>query len=73
MMSTDAKMKSDVKMKLDFDCIQEDGDMGTADALRRIQPKLKVCAFLRYFVDHCMVYFLPLRFIPAILNNFLEN
>ncbi|CAG5896728.1 unnamed protein product [Menidia menidia] len=41
MMSTDSKMKVDVKMKLDVVCIQEDGDMGTADALRHIQQKIK--------------------------------
>uniref|UniRef100_A0A665UI11 Translation initiation factor eIF2B subunit gamma n=1 Tax=Echeneis naucrates TaxID=173247 RepID=A0A665UI11_ECHNA len=42
MMSTDPKMKLEpVKMKLDVVCIQEDGDMGTADALRHIQPKIK--------------------------------
>ncbi|KAK5859950.1 hypothetical protein PBY51_021465 [Eleginops maclovinus] len=41
MMSTDPKMKPDVKMKLDVVCIQEDGDMGTADALRHIQQKIK--------------------------------
>uniref|UniRef100_A0A3P8SH01 Translation initiation factor eIF2B subunit gamma n=1 Tax=Amphiprion percula TaxID=161767 RepID=A0A3P8SH01_AMPPE len=41
MMSTDPKMKVDVKMKLDVVCIQEDGDMGTADALRHIQQKIK--------------------------------
>ncbi|XP_037315026.2 translation initiation factor eIF-2B subunit gamma [Pungitius pungitius] len=40
MMSTDPKMK-DVKIKLDVVCIQEDGDMGTADALRHIQQKIK--------------------------------
>ncbi|XP_039877707.1 translation initiation factor eIF-2B subunit gamma [Simochromis diagramma] len=39
-MSTDLKIK-DVKMKLDVVSIQEDGDMGTADALRHIQPKIK--------------------------------
>lgn len=42
MMSTDLKLKMDVKMKLDFVCIPEDEDMGTADALRHIQPKIKV-------------------------------
>uniref|UniRef100_A0A3Q1GKM0 Translation initiation factor eIF2B subunit gamma n=1 Tax=Acanthochromis polyacanthus TaxID=80966 RepID=A0A3Q1GKM0_9TELE len=41
MMSTDPKIKGDVKMKLDVVCIQEDGDMGTADALRHIQQKIK--------------------------------
>uniref|UniRef100_A0A3P8WDY9 Translation initiation factor eIF2B subunit gamma n=1 Tax=Cynoglossus semilaevis TaxID=244447 RepID=A0A3P8WDY9_CYNSE len=41
MMSTDPKMKLDVKIKLDIVCIHEDGDMGTADALRHIQPKIK--------------------------------
>lgn len=41
MMSTDLKMKMDVKMKLDVVCIQEDADMGTADALRHIQQKIK--------------------------------
>jgi len=41
MMSTDQKMKLEVKMKLDVECIQEDGDMGTADALRHIQHKIK--------------------------------
>ncbi|XP_010766659.1 translation initiation factor eIF-2B subunit gamma-like [Notothenia coriiceps] len=41
MMSTDPKIKQDVKMKLDWVCIQEDGDMGTADALRHIHSKIK--------------------------------
>ncbi|XP_054616700.1 translation initiation factor eIF-2B subunit gamma [Dunckerocampus dactyliophorus] len=41
MMSTDPKLKMEVKMKLDVVCIQEDGDMGTADALRHIQQKIK--------------------------------
>ncbi|XP_053294627.1 translation initiation factor eIF-2B subunit gamma [Pleuronectes platessa] len=40
MMSTDQKIK-EVKMKLDVVCIQEDGDMGTADALRHISQKIK--------------------------------
>lgn len=44
MMSTDPKIKMDIKMKLDIVSIQEDGDMGTADALRHIQQKIKVCA-----------------------------
>lgn len=43
MMSADPKMKLETKMKLDVVCIQEDGDMGTADALRHIQQKIKVC------------------------------
>lgn len=47
MMSTDPKMKLEpIKMKLDVVCIQEDGDMGTADALRHIQQKIKVCGDL---------------------------
>ncbi|XP_075877454.1 translation initiation factor eIF2B subunit gamma [Nelusetta ayraudi] len=41
MMSTDPKMKSDLKLKLDVVSDQEDGDMGTADALRHIQRKIK--------------------------------
>uniref|UniRef100_A0A673YQ81 Translation initiation factor eIF2B subunit gamma n=1 Tax=Salmo trutta TaxID=8032 RepID=A0A673YQ81_SALTR len=41
MISTDPKVKLDVKMKLDLVCIQEDADMGTADALRHIQQKVK--------------------------------
>ncbi|XP_030016912.1 translation initiation factor eIF2B subunit gamma [Sphaeramia orbicularis] len=41
MMSADPKIKHEVKMKLDVVCIQEDGDMGTADALRHIQQKIK--------------------------------
>ncbi|KAJ8011969.1 hypothetical protein DPEC_G00063840 [Dallia pectoralis] len=41
MISTDSRMKLDVKMKLDVVCIQEDADMGTADALRHIQQKIK--------------------------------
>uniref|UniRef100_A0A8C5D048 Translation initiation factor eIF2B subunit gamma n=1 Tax=Gadus morhua TaxID=8049 RepID=A0A8C5D048_GADMO len=41
MMSTDPKMKLEVKMKLDVVCIPEDTDMGTADALRHIQQKIK--------------------------------
>lgn len=40
-MSSDPKIKLDVKMKLDVVCIQEDSDMGTADALRHIQQKIK--------------------------------
>uniref|UniRef100_A0A3B4APG6 Translation initiation factor eIF2B subunit gamma n=1 Tax=Periophthalmus magnuspinnatus TaxID=409849 RepID=A0A3B4APG6_9GOBI len=40
MMSTDPKIK-EVRMKLDVVCIQEDGDMGTADTLRHIQQKIK--------------------------------
>lgn len=47
-MSTDLKIK-DVKMKLDVVSIQEDGDMGTADALRHIQPKIKVRMYLWVF------------------------
>uniref|UniRef100_A0A8C7PLW5 Translation initiation factor eIF2B subunit gamma n=1 Tax=Oncorhynchus mykiss TaxID=8022 RepID=A0A8C7PLW5_ONCMY len=41
MISTDPKTKLDVKMKLDIVCFQEDADMGTADALRHIQQKIK--------------------------------
>lgn len=41
MMSADNNMKLDVKMKLDVVCIPEDLDMGTADALRYIQQKIK--------------------------------
>uniref|UniRef100_A0A3P8ZX74 Translation initiation factor eIF2B subunit gamma n=1 Tax=Esox lucius TaxID=8010 RepID=A0A3P8ZX74_ESOLU len=41
MISTDPRMKLDVKMKLDVVCIQEEADMGTADALRHIQQKIK--------------------------------
>lgn len=32
-------------MRLDWFYIQEDGDMGTADALRHIQRKIKVGLF----------------------------
>ena len=46
MMSMDPKMKLEVKMKLDVVCIPEDTDMGTADALRHIQQKIKVCVLL---------------------------
>ena len=35
-------LKLDVKLKLDVVCIQEEADMGTADALRHIQQKIKV-------------------------------
>lgn len=42
-LSTDQRLKTEVKMKLDVVCIQEEGDMGTADALRHIQQKIKVC------------------------------
>ncbi|KAG7456960.1 hypothetical protein MATL_G00241450 [Megalops atlanticus] len=34
-------LSTDTKMKLDVVCIQEDADMGTADALRHIQQKIK--------------------------------
>lgn len=40
-LSTDQRLKQDVKMKLDVVCIQEEADMGTADALRHIQQKIK--------------------------------
>lgn len=42
MMSTDPKLKLDLRIKLDVECIQDDSDMGTADALRHIQRKIKV-------------------------------
>lgn len=42
MISADPKMKSDLKLKLDVVSDIEDGDMGTADALRHIQRKIKV-------------------------------
>ncbi|KAK1165249.1 translation initiation factor eIF-2B subunit gamma [Acipenser oxyrinchus oxyrinchus] len=35
------QMHIDTKMKLEMVCIQEDADMGTADALRHIQQKIK--------------------------------
>uniref|UniRef100_A0A8C1AM02 Translation initiation factor eIF2B subunit gamma n=1 Tax=Cyprinus carpio carpio TaxID=630221 RepID=A0A8C1AM02_CYPCA len=40
-LSTDQRLKTDVKMRLDVVCIQEEADMGTADALRHIQQKIK--------------------------------
>lgn len=40
MITADPK-KLDVKMKLDVVCLPPDADMGTADALRHIQPKIK--------------------------------
>ncbi|MED6276365.1 Eukaryotic translation initiation factor 2B, subunit 3 gamma, 58kDa, partial [Characodon lateralis] len=48
MMSTDPKMKRDIKMKIEVVCVPEDGDMGTADALRHIQQKIKM-----YFCSLC--------------------
>lgn len=51
MISTDPKTKLDVKMKLDIVCIQEDADMGTADALRHIQQKIKVGHRLRQLIS----------------------
>lgn len=44
MMSADPK-KLDMKIKLDVEGIQDDSDMGTADALRHIQRKIKVRDF----------------------------
>ncbi|CAM9138455.1 unnamed protein product [Lampetra planeri] len=41
LMSTDPKLKQEMKMKLDIVTIQEDADLGTADALRHIQPRIK--------------------------------
>jgi hypothetical protein len=35
-----------MKMKLDIVCIPDEADMGTADSLRHIYPKLKVNRFL---------------------------
>ncbi|KAK2860767.1 hypothetical protein Q7C36_004933 [Tachysurus vachellii] len=40
-LSAEQRVKLDVKMKLDVVCIQEEADMGTADALRHIQQKIK--------------------------------
>uniref|UniRef100_A0A9J7X7Y9 Translation initiation factor eIF2B subunit gamma n=1 Tax=Cyprinus carpio carpio TaxID=630221 RepID=A0A9J7X7Y9_CYPCA len=40
-LSADHRLKTDVKMRLDVVCIQEEADMGTADALRHIQQKIK--------------------------------
>lgn len=42
LLSADPKLKQDVKLKMEVVCIQEDADMGTADALRHIQQKIKV-------------------------------
>lgn len=44
MISADPK-KLDMKIKLDVEGIQDDSDMGTADALRHIQRKIKVRDF----------------------------
>lgn len=44
MMSADSK-KLDMKIKLDVEGILDDSDMGTADALRHIQRKIKVHDF----------------------------
>lgn len=44
MISADPK-KLDMKIKLDVEGIQDDSDMGTADALRHIQRKIQVCDF----------------------------
>lgn len=46
MMIADPK-KLDMKIKLDVEGIPDDSDMGTADALRHIQRKIKVCDFWR--------------------------
>lgn len=46
MMIADPK-RLDMKIKLDVEGIQDDSDMGTADALRHIQRKIKVCDFWR--------------------------
>ena len=43
-------------MKLDVVCIQEDGDMGTADALRHIQQKIKVCGLIIYLFIYLFIY-----------------
>ena len=45
MMNADPKI-TDMKMKLDVEYIKEDGDMGTADALRQIHRKIKVCLLI---------------------------
>lgn len=65
MMSTDQKIKMEVKMKLDVVCIQEDGDMGTADALRHIQPKIKVCVFVLTWGDKSVTT----KVMPVIYNS----
>lgn len=44
MIIADSK-KLDLKIKLDVEGIQDDSDMGTADALRHIQRKIKVRDF----------------------------
>ncbi|KAI5627859.1 translation initiation factor eIF-2B subunit gamma, partial [Silurus asotus] len=44
-LSAEQRVKLDVKMKLDVVCIQEEADMGTADALRHIQQKIKDVCF----------------------------
>lgn len=47
--------KLDVKMKLDVVCIQEEAEMGTADALRHIQQKIKARALLNN-IDNSHIY-----------------
>lgn len=51
-LSTDQRLKTDVKMRLDVVCIQEEADMGTADALRHIQQKIKVRQVSIFFHLH---------------------
>lgn len=55
MMSTDPRMKPDVKMKMEVVCVPEDGDMGTADALRHIHQKIKVCLLFLFLVSKQIV------------------
>lgn len=47
-LSVEQRVKLDVKMKLDVVCIQEEAEMGTADALRHIQQKIKARASQTY-------------------------
>lgn len=39
-----------MKMKLDIVCIPDEADMGTADSLRHIHPKLKVKSHFLIFL-----------------------
>lgn len=61
----------DTKMKLDFVCISDNMDMGTADSLRHIHQKIKV---LPSFIGrHFLIIFFPCDLRPVPCNDIVGN
>lgn len=59
----------DTKMKLDFVCISDNMDMGTADSLRHIHQKIKVLLFFIKLDWKLLVYNIFFCVVRSVLCN----